>query len=112
MSRSRNLDRMTRYQPTSDDRLCPLYSGFPKWRQATWRRRTGTDAGLETEVLRLAAHPGWKFARLTAGGRWIRTCSTAARKPGFLEQALVVAAPDVSSIRYRWFADSGASPRF
>src|SRR6516164_6640721 len=25
------------------------------------------------------------FARLTAGGRWIRTCSTAARKPGFLE---------------------------
>ena len=68
MSRSRNLDRMTRYQPTSDDRLCPLYSGFPKWRQATWRRRTGTDAGLETEVLRLAAHPGWKFARLTAGG--------------------------------------------
>ena len=24
---------------------------------------------LETEALRLVAHPGWKFARLTAGGR-------------------------------------------
>src|SRR6516162_1643485 len=32
-------------------------------------RRTGTDAaGLETEALRSVAHPGWKFARLTAGG--------------------------------------------
>jgi hypothetical protein len=55
--------------PTSDDRPRPLDSGFPRWRQATWRRRTGTDAaGLETEALRLVAHPGWKFARLTAGG--------------------------------------------
>ena len=25
---------------------------------------------------------------------------------GFLEQVLVVGAPDLSSIRYRWFADS------
>jgi hypothetical protein len=36
--------------------------------------RTGTDAaGLETEVLRLLAHPGWKFARLSAGGNRILT---------------------------------------
>ena len=37
-------------------------------------RRTGTDAaGLETEALRSVAHPGWKFARLTAGANGIRT---------------------------------------
>jgi hypothetical protein len=64
-----------RRSPTSGDRPRPLDSGFPKWRQATWRRCTGTDAaGLETEVLRLVAHPGWRFARLSAGGKWIRTC--------------------------------------
>ena len=75
--------RCTWRSPTSDDRPRPLDSGFPKWRQATWRRHTATDAaGLETEVLRLVAHPGWKFARLSAGGRWIRTVSTAARKAG------------------------------
>src|SRR6516162_4061255 len=77
--------RCTWRSPTSDDRPCPLYSGFPKWRQAIWRRRTVTDAGSETEVLRLVAHPGWKFARLSAGGEWIRTLRPARDQPRCLD---------------------------
>src|SRR6516164_11409416 len=82
--------RYTRRSPTSDDRPRPLDSGFPKWRQATWGRRTGTDAtGLETEALRLVAHPGWKFARLTAGGNRIRTLGSGVSSEPLSEQRTV-----------------------
>jgi hypothetical protein len=45
--------------------------------------RSTDAAGLETEALRLVAHPGWKFARLTAGGSRIQTISTASCGQGF-----------------------------